>query len=60
MTTKAPEIIKVKASTDKISCDGGGGGLGHPRVFYSFDGNDTVVCGYCDREFTKLTSKKAS
>lgn len=48
-----PEIIKVAANAHSVLCDGGGGALGHPKVWYSFDGKDEVVCGYCDRLFTK-------
>lgn len=48
-----PETIKVKVGTDGVSCDGGGGALGHPQVFYSFDGQPSVECGYCDRLFVK-------
>jgi uncharacterized Zn-finger protein len=34
----------------KVSCDGGEGPLGHPRVWLSL-AKDTgeVVCGYCDK-----------
>lgn len=53
MSRKPPEIIKVPADTEKVYCDGDGGALGHPRVFYTFDGADTIECGYCDRAFTK-------
>lgn len=53
MTTKAPEIQKVKKDAKQVSCDGGGGALGHPRVFYTFDGKDRLTCGYCDKEFVK-------
>lgn len=48
-----PETIKVDADADQVSCDGGGGPLGHPVVWYSFDGRDSVDCGYCDRHFVK-------
>ncbi len=58
MSAKAPEIISVPDDADQVSCDGGGGALGHPVVFYSFDGKDSVRCGYCDRLFVK--KKKAS
>ena len=51
--TAHPEIILVAPETQTISCDGGGGALGHPKVYYSFDGKDEVICGYCDRLFTK-------
>ncbi len=48
-----PEIITVDQDADEVSCDGGGGALGHPKVWYSFDAVDFVECGYCDRRFTK-------
>jgi uncharacterized Zn-finger protein len=48
-----PEIIDVPADADGVSCDGGGGPLGHPVVWYSFDGAEFVECGYCDRRFMK-------
>ena len=49
----APEIITVPADADGVSCDGGGGALGHPRVWYTFDGKNAVDCGYCDRQFIR-------
>lgn len=48
-----PETIKCDKDADGVSCDGGGGPLGHPLVWYSFDGQDSVECGYCDRLFVK-------
>ncbi len=50
---KPLEIIKVKPDTDQVVCDGGGGPLGHPQVWYSFDGKDSVSCHYCGRKFVK-------
>ncbi len=49
MTVEPPEIIE----TDKreIACDGGGGALGHPRVFLNMGAHDFVECPYCDRRF---------
>jgi len=52
MTTQHPEIFLVPESTQQVYCDEGGA-LGHPKVYYTFDGQDEVVCGYCDRLFTK-------
>ena len=52
MTTKHPEIFLVPEDKHQISC-AGNGVLGHPKVYYTFDGQDEVVCGYCDRLFTK-------
>jgi len=50
-----PEKIVIETGTDEVKCDGGGGALGHPLVWYSFDGQDSVECGYCDRLFSKKT-----
>jgi len=47
------EIILVDDHADGVSCDGGGGALGHPKSWYSFDGQDIVDCLYCDRKFVK-------
>jgi len=44
-----PEIIVVH--TKRVSCDGVGGALGHPRVFLEMGEDNYVECGYCDRRF---------
>lgn len=53
MITPDPEIFLVPHDAETIACNGGGGALGHPKVYYTFHGQDEVVCGYCDRVFTK-------
>ena len=52
-----PELIIVDDNADGVKCDGGGGVLGHPVVWYSFDGQDSVECGYCDRLFVKASAQ---
>ncbi|MCE9507236.1 MAG: zinc-finger domain-containing protein [Alphaproteobacteria bacterium] len=52
MKAKHPEIFFVPKDKHQIACDGGGA-LGHPKVYYTFEGQDEVTCGYCDRLFTK-------
>ncbi len=47
--TKPPEVIYV--DDRRIACDGGGGALGHPRVFLNIGDRESVECGYCDRMF---------
>lgn len=49
----APETITVPADTDEICCDGGGGPLGHPVVWYTFDTANKAECAYCDRVFVR-------
>lgn len=44
-----PETIVVDSR--KVSCDGGGGALGHPKVYYEMGEDNYVECGYCDRRF---------
>ena len=44
-----PEVIQVRSR--RISCDGVGGALGHPRVYLEMGEADVVECGYCDRRF---------
>lgn len=53
MSVKPPEIIMVENDANQVMCDGGGGPLGHPVVWYSFDKRDKVECMYCDRCFVK-------
>jgi uncharacterized Zn-finger protein len=45
----APETIFVHSP--RVRCDGGGGALGHPVVFYDMGEEDFVECLYCDRRF---------
>lgn len=54
---KKPETIHVAADSDSVSCDGGGGALGHPLVYYSFEKQNSVECGYCDRVFVKAAAQ---
>jgi uncharacterized Zn-finger protein len=49
-----PEIIVVEGH--RIACDGGGGALGHPKVYLEMGDDDFVECGYCDRRFVKKGS----
>lgn len=50
MTIDAPETEIVDAM--RVSCDGGEGAMGHPRVWLSIDPNKGFVeCGYCDKRF---------
>ena len=46
-------ITIVSPETETICCDGGQDGLGHPAVYYSFDNQDKVVCGYCGKIFIR-------
>ncbi|MEM8951143.1 MAG: zinc-finger domain-containing protein [Pseudomonadota bacterium] len=57
MNVKA-EAIKVDSKT--IACDGGGGQLGHPRVYLAIDDDQRAVCPYCGQVFIYEPRKQAS
>ena len=44
-----PEIIYC--DSEVLSCDGGEGALGHPRVFLNMEGKGQIDCPYCGRRF---------
>ena len=37
----------------EVACDGGGGALGHPKVYLHIDhdAGDSVTCPYCSRTY---------
>ena len=47
------KTIKVEASTETICCDGGEDSLGHPAVYFTFDGQNIIVCNYCGKTYKK-------
>jgi uncharacterized Zn-finger protein len=47
--TGAPDVIDVDSAN--VSCDGGGGALGHPLVYLAIGPKGWVECPYCDRRF---------
>jgi uncharacterized Zn-finger protein len=46
---RAAEEVIVRAR--RVSCDGVGGALGHPRVWLELGADGIAECGYCDRRF---------
>jgi len=49
-------IAKVppkEAKSRVVSCDGGGGALGHPKVYINLDQPGNHSCGYCGLRFFK-------
>lgn len=55
---EAPETITVESKT--ISCDGGDGALGHPRVWLEMGRADHIDCPYCGRRFVLKEGAKAT
>jgi uncharacterized Zn-finger protein len=53
MPVEAPEIIEI--SSTRAACDGGGGALGHPKIYLEMGDERFVECPYCDRRFVLKT-----
>ena len=43
------ETLYVESTV--VACDGGGGALGHPRVYLHMDTRGEVECPYCSRRY---------
>ena len=48
-----PDIEHLEADIETICCDGGEDGLGHPAVYYTFNNEDKIICGYCGKIFIR-------
>ena len=53
-----PPDIKDELKSDiefvqskKVTCDGGGGALGHPKVYLEMGDENEIVCPYCSKLF---------
>ena len=49
----AHEVIEVDIK--RVACDGGGGALGHPKIYLEMGAASEVVCPYCSRRYIKAT-----
>jgi uncharacterized Zn-finger protein len=49
MPVQAPEVVET--DNTRVACDGGGGALGHPKVFLEMGDETCVECPYCDKRF---------
>jgi len=41
----------IQTDDTVVACDGGGGPLGHPRVFLNMGGKREIDCPYCGRHY---------
>jgi len=52
------EIVEVEDV--KVVCDGGGGAVGHPRVFLNMGEKREIDCPYCGRRFILKDGARAA
>lgn len=42
---------KIIVEERKVSCEGGSGALGHPKVYLEIPEDNQIVCPYCSKTF---------
>lgn len=48
----ADAIETIKSDSTQVKCDGGGGALGHPRVYLHIEPQvGEIECPYCSRRY---------
>lgn len=50
------DVPVVSTTASRVSCNGGGGALGHPLIWLTLGEDGKAVCPYCSKEFVKATS----
>lgn len=50
----------IEAKSREFSCDGGGGALGHPRVFLNMGAKSEIYCPYCGQHFVLAAAAPAA
>lgn len=46
-------VETIETTEHRVSCDGGGGALGHPTVYLEMGRKESVDCPYCGRRFVR-------
>jgi len=49
MPQSQAEIFEVEDA--QVACDGGGGPLGHPKVYLNLEKEGHIECPYCSRRY---------
>jgi len=49
----------IETHHHEVACDGGGGALGHPRVYLHIDdAKGRISCPYCSKTYVLKVAKK--
>ena len=55
----AEDMAVIPISQQRVSCNGGGGALGHPLVWLTLGTDGLVVCPYCSRTYVKAAPENS-
>ena len=58
MQPVAQPLETLTVDEDRVACDGGGGALGHPKVYLNLAPKGEVECPYCGRHYVKRAGAK--
>ena len=50
----------IEVSTASVACDGGGGALGHPKVYLNLAKDGQIECPYCGKRFVLKAGAQAA
>ena len=51
------EVAPIEVDTHIVACDGGGGALGHPRIYINLDEGVPRECIYCQLKYVYRKKK---
>ena len=54
MIMESPDIKNKElqvVSSSNVVCDGGGGTLGHPKIYLDMGKETKIICPYCSKSF---------
>ena len=54
MAMESPDIKNKElqvVSSSNVVCDGGGGTLGHPKIYLDMGKETKIICPYCSKSF---------
>ena len=43
--------VSENVKSKKVSCNGGGGALGHPKIYLDMGKENQITCPYCSKIF---------
>ncbi len=50
----------IEVKTKRVTCDGGGGSLGHPKVYLEMGNVSDIKCPYCSRHYVLVEEEIVS
>jgi uncharacterized Zn-finger protein len=58
-TQRREPFETLETDSRTVACDGGGGPLGHPRVYLEIGASGRIECPYCSRVYVLKAGARA-